>query len=651
MTLFRVLASILSIALIVILAGTFRVSFGNSRRFLEAQLTTHAQDAATFLGLTLSSAVASNDSKTVESLTDSLFDHGYYRRIHVCDVQGDSILDRERPLIVKEVPPWFVRWVPLSASAGNALIMSGWRQAGRVSVETHPGHAYAELWQNFSGILIWFSAVYLAGLFLLLILLHFLLNPLQTVEKMALDIGRREFPVMEKLPWSRELRRVVQAMNRMSGKLRTSFEENEASIEVLRNHAYRDPVTQTANRSAFESRLSHLLQSPDEFSTGALYLLHIDNFHSYNREHGHTAGDHLLHEAACHIDKACRRNGCNYLLARLTGAQFGIFLESVSEDEADWFAAVLLDSLTPLSRFVESASPLVFHCGVAIGFVGESFSELMSRTDNALRGAKDRDHSGWHRMPEAEPSGSAVLKANDLRELLKKRLEKREVLFDLIPVFNIPELTMMHKEVLARIVDDQETPMPAQMFVHVAEQMACISDLDRLIVEAVLAKMDENSKSPENYAVNLSTRSLQDPAFLDWLIGILKELPNHSQRMAFEIREFDYTADISSLEIPLGRIAATRALIGIDRFGSGNRPFGYLMKLKPAYLKIDGNYLDHISDHTGNQFFVRSVATIAHGLDIQVIATHVEKKEDAALLQQLGVDAIQGRDLDFSGRH
>ena len=291
MSISRALLLLLSGMLFIVLAGTFKTEIGSSRRFLEAQLATHAQDTATFLGLALSATASPDDPTTAESMIDAIFDRGYYRQIRMVDMQGKILVQRSLKLITKDVPGWFVESLPLDPPIGDALVMSGWRQAGKVEVQCHPGFAYAQLWENFKGVLLWMGMAYVIGTLVLALLLRFLLTNLRALEKMAAGIERREFPVLEPLPKSRELRQVAAAMNRMSRTLKTSFEEQTRFIESLRDSAYRDPVTRLANRTAFDSRLRHLLRTPDEFSKGALYLIHVENFQGVNRRHGHMAGD------------------------------------------------------------------------------------------------------------------------------------------------------------------------------------------------------------------------------------------------------------------------------------------------------------------------------------------------------------------------
>lgn len=89
-------------------------------------------------------------------------------------------------------------------------------------------------------------------------------------------------------------------------------------------------------------------------------------------------------------------------------------------------------------------------------------------------------------------------------------------------------------------------------------------------------------------------------------------------------------------------IESTAAGFGLDHFGLGAVSFGYLKRFRLAYIKIDGSYIRGIDATTDNQFLVQSVADIAHGLDIQVIAESVETEPEWNTLEHLHVDAAQG---------
>ena len=139
----------LVVALVALLFfGTLLISVHNTRDYLESQLGSHAQDAATSLGLSATSHVAEEDKAMVTAMVNAMFHRGDYLSIRFEDLQGEVLIERVTEVNVEDVPDWFVGLLTLELPQGSATMMSGWRQVGRVMVVSHPGLAYQKLWQT-----------------------------------------------------------------------------------------------------------------------------------------------------------------------------------------------------------------------------------------------------------------------------------------------------------------------------------------------------------------------------------------------------------------------------------------------------------------------------------------------------------------------
>ncbi|MDF1528397.1 MAG: LapD/MoxY N-terminal periplasmic domain-containing protein, partial [Sedimenticola sp.] len=333
MTLSKQLVVLIVALLLLAFAGTFLISVHNTRDYLEKQLAFHAQDAATSLGLSISPHLAENDIATVTSMTDAIFDRGFYRVIRVEDMQGKPLVDRVLPIQIEGVPDWFIEQLPLTTPEGEAMLMSGWLQSGRVIVKSHPGYAYNQLWQTIAGTLRWFLVSAVIALLVGVLLLRRVLSPLRSVEEQANAICNREFPILEKLPRTTDMRRIVEAMNRMSGKVRQMLDELERLAAGLRRQAYQHPVTGLANKRFFMDSLANQINSSEEFSSGALCLVQLKHFKQYNDTHGYKAGDELLQEAARQLEMVARQWQRSQI-AHLTGADFAFLVQECSEQQA-----------------------------------------------------------------------------------------------------------------------------------------------------------------------------------------------------------------------------------------------------------------------------------------------------------------------------
>lgn len=641
MSLLRQLVIVIVVLFVLLFAGTMFLSISNTRDYLNEQLRTISQDTATSLGMTLSAPMSENDAAIVDRLVSAVSDSGYYREVVVSDVDGKPLVERRQTAALSGVPEWFVRWVPLDTPVGEALVMAGWQQAGTVRVVANPGYAYAALWASTVDAFWWFLAASILAFLLGLLALHVILRPLRAVEAQARAICDREYPVQKTLPWTLELRSVVQAMNRMANKVREMFEEQAASIDRLRAENYRDPVTGLANRKLFDMRLHELTKNTEEVATGALLLLQLHDFKAYNDRLGYKAGDELLHNTAGLLIAISRtHDAIDSFSARLGGADFGVLLKHVGPEQAMQYARAIASALPRFRERGYTETEEVGHIGVAI-FKGQSASELLSAADLALRAAQTQGPNAVH-MALPETAGTpADRTASQWHTVLRRALDERRFQLQFQPVHATGGGTL-HHEVLIRMREDDGSLVPAGVFVPMAKRFELLRELDRYAVSAVMEWLQQPGQSGQQLAVNLFPASIQDVKFVDWLCDLLQHNPALAPCLSFEMAEYGVVENLVALRKFIQRVSAAGARAGLDHFGRGLASFGYLSSLKIDYLKLDGSYTHDIDSNRDNQFFVESVIQIAHGLDIKVIVEAVETEQELALLRTLRADGVQG---------
>jgi len=114
----------------------------------------------------------------------------------------------------------------------------------------------------------------------------------------------------------------------MSGKVAQMLTSQTELTERMRIRAYQDTLTGLNNRRYFAEQMEHLLKTPEEFVSGALMLVEISEFKTYNQKLGYVKADELLKKIAdiishCYlqIDRVCiaqkylRKNSITYLTA------------------------------------------------------------------------------------------------------------------------------------------------------------------------------------------------------------------------------------------------------------------------------------------------------------------------------------------------
>ena len=185
MTLFRQLFIGASLLFLLVLAGVEAIYLANARLYVQQQLESHSQDAATSLALWLGTVKPFEDRALIETVVNTTFDRGYYQSIRVVSVRGETLVEKHLAPAQGDVPAWFARLFPLHPPSAEAMISSGWRQLGRVLVTSHPNFAYLQLWHTGVQTLILLVVVYALALLALRFFLATILRPLSEVERAA----------------------------------------------------------------------------------------------------------------------------------------------------------------------------------------------------------------------------------------------------------------------------------------------------------------------------------------------------------------------------------------------------------------------------------------------------------------------------------
>ncbi len=640
MTLLRQLIALVMVLLLLVFMGTFAISIRNTQSYLEAQLVSHAQDAATSLGLSISSHLAEQDIATVTSMSNAIFDRGYYRMVRVEDIKGSTLVDLVQPVKIQGIPDWFISTFPLETPVGEAAVMAGWSQAGKVFVQSHPGYAYVQLWHTVTYTASWFLACALFILMLGMGLLRWVLQPLKRVEQQADSICNREFTTQKRLPRTRDLRRMVEAMNRLSEKVQGMLSDLDSLVGQLRQQAYNSQVTGLANKRYFLDALADRLDSSELCSQGVLCLIQLKGFKDFNDKHGYQAGDRLLLAAAQGLERAVE-DIPQHILAHLSGADFALLVEECSLDEASDIGRKLSDVLTELYATGQPDSPDVGHVGMAYYDGRQSLKELLSQADMALRSAQGEMANGFYLSSPADMQQRSMRGVTEWRHFIEEALAQDRIVLHYQPVVACPSGDLLQREVLVRIAEPDGELVTAGLFMPTAENFGLTVDIDRAVIARVLESVDEVEPGVR-VSINISPQTLQDSGFVDWLEQALAGRGDVAGRLIFEMPEYVALARLDLVKDFISRIGPFGVRFSLDHFGRSFSSLAYLHSLKIHYIKVDGSYLRTLDENRDHQFFVQALADIAHGLDIKVIAESVESEAVWDLLPSLHFDAAQG---------
>lgn len=617
------------------------ISLSNTRALVAQQMAVHAQDAATSIALALSQGDVAADPTLQEVLFNAISDGGYYQRIQFRGAKGDIRLAREFPAGDLSVPDWFVALMALPEYTGRAEVSNGWNRLGEILVVSNPGQTYRQLWQLAWEQLLWFTVAALLFCGLGILGLLWLLRPLRRIEAQADAIREQRFVVQEVLPRARELRSVVDAMNRMAQGLEQLFASQAGMIADLRRTAAVDPVTGLANRADFDARMNALVADDMEARRGMLAIIALDDLARINDLAGRTEGNALL--AA--IGDGLQTGLAEYsgaLVARRQGAEFAVFVPDLDAREAGVAALHALRCAEATAFPHREKLPLRFRMGYSYSPAIDREADLLGEADQALRQVAPGAVPNYLRHG-AMDTGAIPLVSRpgfDWIDLIERLLEQRSLELLYQPTVSVPGRNPIGCEVYSRMRPEPEAhAIAAGVLLPMVERVGRAPVYDRLVLELLAARTDLELPM---YAVNLSIPSLRSAGFRSWLGEFLAVNRALANRLVFEVPE-------RALAIAEGATRDFQRLVGdhgcglaLDHFGLESSNFAYLGSLPLAHVKIHRSITRDIDQHRDNQFYLKFMAELMRAREILLLVEGIEREAEWSTCAELGVDAGQG---------
>lgn len=422
-------------------------------------------------------------------------------------------------------------------------------------------------------------------------------------------------------------------------------EHRKASELVLQQQAMSDPLTGIANRTVFMDRLSHALKRLErKDGLVSVLFLDLDRFKVINDSMGHRMGDGVLQSMAERLLKIMRPTDT---LARLGGDEFAIILEDITASEE---AVSLGNRVVEVGRTPYKVGDEELVCTVSVGIAEtsdpqRSAEDLLQEADLALYRAKDRGRDRAEKFDE-DLRTRAVGRLGTER-MLRKAISEERLVLQYQPVVDLKSGRTVAVESLVRIRDLEDRLLPAELFIHVAEETGLLQVIDtwvfsKAIDQASLWRNTFSGTAFDDVAVNVTARHLADAGFTGSVIQNLKKRGLQPHRLQIELTERVLMEASNSAMTGLRFLRSEGVKIGLDDFGTGYSSLSYLREFPLDFVKIDRSFIHRLTEGAEEQSIVSSIIELCHALGITVVAEGIERESELELLVAFGCDRGQG---------
>jgi diguanylate cyclase (GGDEF)-like protein/PAS domain S-box-containing protein len=423
-------------------------------------------------------------------------------------------------------------------------------------------------------------------------------------------------------------------------------ELKEAERQIYRQ-AFHDTLTNLPNRALFMEHLNMAVKRArrrDDYHFAVLYL-DIDRFKLVNDSLGHSVGDSLLGAFAKRIQDSLRDLD---ILGRFGGDEFVILLEDIENSE---YASGVADRLQQ-----ELKRPFMVE-GKEV-FAPASFGVVLNTKDydqpeNIIR---DADAAMYH----AKENGKAQYKIFDKtlhkkalhllqRETdLRKSLHTNEFENHYQPIVDLRTSSLVGFEALIRWNHPQLGLIYPGSFISIAEETGLIIPITQLIAEQACGDLCHWQKQLKDQLmltmnINISSKHFLSPTLLDDIKVILDTTGMPPEQLKLEITETALMEDADETIRLVHRLKDFGLKLVIDDFGTGYSSLSYLQRLPIDTLKVDRSFVSRIgTESDGNRNIVEAIISLAHRLDMLVVAEGVETEEQFAILLEMNCQFGQG---------
>jgi diguanylate cyclase (GGDEF)-like protein len=438
-------------------------------------------------------------------------------------------------------------------------------------------------------------------------------------------------------------RRLVRSGHGIAITLRdiTDAKRHERALEDLANT---DALTKLPNRYWLSHHLSTLLQRAERTqSKVAVLYFDLDDFKDVNNTVGHDAGDDVLFQVGQRIQSVLRPGDH---AVRLGGDEFTVVLSRMDTiDDAVHVANRVIEVLaTPF----HVAGGFKAKVGTSVGISlypedGCTSETLLTHADTAMYAAKN---GGKGRFAFYSPIlTERTLHRINSEHALRRAVAEKQFILHYQP--RVAALTgkLVSMEALVRWEHPERGLVSPLDFIPLAEETGLIVEIGELVIAQACAQISDWQKKGLKavpLSVNVSPIQFAHRDLKSVIAANISRYGISAPMLEVEITESCMLQDSAKVALDIAGLKSLGIRVSVDDFGTGYSSLAQLQRLDLDVLKIDRAFTEALANGKQGEAFFKTIVTMAHILDMQVVAEGVETLAQLRVIQALGCNEVQG---------
>lgn len=347
------------------------------------------------------------------------------------------------------------------------------------------------------------------------------------------------------------------------------------------------------------------------------------------------------------------------IIAHFASGVFAIFLPANSPT----------DPTTVAGRICAAVAEHTFHVGgkmftttCCIGIckakdTPESAVQILSHADRACEMARQKGGNRYevYQPPREEKKTGVSPQDEAVIRLIRNALTKGRLSLNYQPIVSFETAEEARYKVYLQLMDEESgKPQPLDKLGPVAVRYGAMGALDKWTIIrglSVLMEVQQGGAKPPVIFVRISSNSLLDNEFFDWLSKRFKDSRLPGNHLVLEIKEDNAEECFEDAKQLRSRLRELGCGVALSHFGSKAHSDRLLKEIMPDYIKLDGSLIERLAK-AKDENSRRSMATLAgqaQQLNIRVVAAGVSTAPQMASIWQFGVTLVQGNMVAEAG--
>jgi EAL domain-containing protein (putative c-di-GMP-specific phosphodiesterase class I) len=317
------------------------------------------------------------------------------------------------------------------------------------------------------------------------------------------------------------------------------------------------------------------------------------------------------------------------------------------ETPAD-LAAIAGRILEVLSRpfLLADGSEAALNASVGISLYpedGACAEALLQHADTAMYAAK---HAGKGRFAfYASELTDRILERIGAERALRTAVDAGQFTLFYQPRVNATTGSLVSMEVLVRWLHPERGIVAPSEFIPLAEETGLIASIGEIVIDqacAQLAAWKLRGMDMVPLSVNVSPMQFARGDLVETLAASTARHGIAPAMLELEITESCMMHDHDKVAEDIAALKAMGVRISVDDFGTGYSSLSQLQRMDLDVLKVDRAFTSQLLNGRQGEAFFLTIVSMAHILNMQVVAEGVESVEQLSILRVLGCNEIQG---------